>query len=121
MKTHDRPPQAGTQPGGLLSPWCHTSFSAGWAPTAANWYVACIVAGANSACATGTLGDIDSTDRGASTFPPFSAARQRSSTVYGTSLSWLPRSLIVPLAKSHQRYHRGPGQYVAWNGRSGAG
>src|SRR5688572_11062688 len=69
MKTHDRPPHAGVQPGGLLSPWCHTSFSAGCAQTAANWYVARIVAGASSSCATGTLGDIDSTDRGASTFP----------------------------------------------------
>ncbi len=39
----------------------------------------------------------------------------------GTSLSWLPRSLIVPLPKSHQRYQRGPGKYVAWNGRAGAG
>src|SRR5918997_1274418 len=104
MKTHDRPPHAGAQPGGLLSPWCHTSFSAGCAPAAANWYVARIVAGANSLCATGTLGDIDSTDSGASTFPACpepveGSGRQRSSTVYGTSLSWLPRSLIVPLAK----------------------
>src|SRR5205085_638673 len=77
--------------------------------------------GASSLCATGTLGDIDSTDSGARTFAPLVSGRQRSSTVYGTSLSWLPRSLIVPLPKSHQRYHRGPGKYVAWYGRSGAG
>lgn len=51
---------------------------------------------------------------GASTDPPFPSGRQSSNTVYGTSLSWLPRSLIVPLAKSHHRYHRGPGKYVAW-------
>ena len=28
----------------------------------------------------------------------------------GRSLRWLPRSLIVPLPKSHQRYHFGPGK-----------
>ena len=27
----------------------------------------------------------------------------------GRSIQWLPRSLIVPLPKSHQRYHLGPG------------
>ena len=27
----------------------------------------------------------------------------------GRSFQWLPRSLMVPLPKSHQRYHFGPG------------
>ena len=28
----------------------------------------------------------------------------------GRSFQWLPRSLMVPLPKSHQRYHFGPGK-----------
>src|SRR5881227_353818 len=44
-----------------------------------------------------------------------------SNTWNTTSLSWPPRSLIVPLPKSHHLYQRGPGRYVAWNGRIGAG
>src|SRR6185436_6879857 len=79
------------------------------------------VAGASTLCATGTFGETASTEIGANTFPPFPSGRQRFSTVKGTSLSWLPRSLIVPLPKSHPRYHRGPGKYGAWYGRSGAG
>ena len=48
INTHERFPHAGIQPGGLLSPWCHTSLSAGWAPAAGNWKVAISVAGASS-------------------------------------------------------------------------
>ena len=29
------------------------------------------------------------------------------------SIQWLPKSLMVPLPKSHQRYHFGPGKYRA--------
>ena len=101
MNSCERPPHAGTQPGGLLSPWCQTSLTGG-APDgdAGNSYVTIIVAGASSLCAPGTFGDVASIVSGC----------LMSSTVYGTSLSWLPRSLIVPLPKSHQRYHRGPGK-----------
>src|SRR5262245_34510892 len=101
MNICDRPPHAGTQPGGLLSPWCQINFTGG-APDgeAPNSYVTIIVAGASSLCATGTFGDFASIVSGC----------LMSSTVYGTSLSWLPRSLIVPLPKSHHRYHRGPGK-----------
>src|SRR6185436_20682644 len=95
----ERSPHSGTQPSGLLSPWCQTSLTGG-APEgdAGNSYVTIIVAGASSLWATGPLGDFASIVNGC----------LMSSTVYGTSLSWLPRSLIVPLPKSHQRYHRGP-------------
>ena len=33
----------------------------------------------------------------------------RRSAQNGRSFQWLPRSLMVPLPKSHQRYHFGPG------------
>src|SRR5262245_34833184 len=111
MKSCDRPPHDGTQPGGLLSPWCHTSLTGGAPPgDAGNSYVTVIVAGDSSLCA-GPIGEVASIVSGC----------LMSSTVYGTSLSWLPRSLIVPLPKSHHRYQRGPGKYVSWKGRSGAG
>ena len=59
MNNCERPPHSGTQPGGLLSPWCQTSFT-GPAPDgdAGNSYVTIIVAGASSLWGTGTFGDI---------------------------------------------------------------
>src|SRR5947209_1285567 len=57
------------------------------------------------------IGLLASTVSGASSF----------SAQNGRSFEWLPRSDMVPLPKSHQRYQRGPGTYTELNGRCGAG
>src|SRR4051812_46812781 len=82
---------------GFISPWYHVSFTAGIAPRAAYSYVALIVAGANSGWGGGPDAVMIC---GASSL----------SAQNGRSFQWLPRSLIVPLPKSHQRYHFGPGK-----------
>ena len=56
-----------------------------------------MLAGAISGCAGGPLASIA---LGASSF----------SAQKGRSFQWLPRSDMVPLPKSHQRYHLGPGK-----------
>src|SRR5262245_5295091 len=96
--------------GGRPSPWYQTRLSGGGEPRAGNSYVTVSDAGANSGWAL-PIGDTASIVRG----------ERMSNTWNTTSLSWPPRSLIVPLPKSHHRYQRGPGRYVAWNGRIGAG
>src|SRR6476619_4832713 len=82
--------------------------TAGMLPRGPNWSVACI--GAGAVCGWG-FGPDASTVSGAFSF----------SAQNGRSFQWLPRSDIVPLPKSHQRYHFGPGTYTGLNGRSGAG
>src|SRR5687768_1867596 len=77
-------------------------------PRAGNSYTACIDAGAISACG---FGPNASTDVGA-----FSFSAQK-----GRSFQCEPRSDMVPLPKSHHRYHFGPGTYTELNGRSTAG
>src|SRR5262249_35636485 len=76
---------------------------------AGNSYVTDSVAGASSGWAL-PIGDTASIVSG----------ERMSNTWNTTSLSWPPRSLIVPLPKSHHRYQRGPGRDVAWNARHGA-
>src|SRR6476646_2032615 len=102
------------QMSGLLSPWCQYTFTAGIAcapsPRGPYSYTAVIDAGAISGW-TGALAFIASTVSGAFRF---SAQNAR-------SFQWLPRSLIVPLPKSHHLYHLGPGKYTSLKGRSGAG
>src|SRR3954470_14812806 len=93
---------------GFGSPWYHVSRTAGMSPRAPYWYVADIDAGASSGCGGGPDA---STVSGA--FRP--------SAQNGRSFQWLPRSDIVPLPKSHHRYHFGPGTYTGSKARPGAG
>src|SRR5262245_3671133 len=83
---------------GLASPWYQVSVTGGMSPRAPYVYVAVIVAGAISGC--GGTGLDASTVSGAWSLSP----------AIGKSLRWLPRSLMVLLPKSHQRYHFGPGK-----------
>src|SRR5687767_4931394 len=78
--------------GGFSVPWYQVSLTAGSAYT----YSARNEAGASSAWGGGPKASI--------VFGCLSPRAQK-----GRSFQWLPRSLIVPLAKSHQRYHFGPG------------
>src|SRR5438309_1353802 len=82
----------------------HSSFTAGMSPRGPYSYTAVIDAGASSGCG---LGPNASTVSGALSF------RAQN----GRSLKWLPRSDMVPLPNSHQRYHFGPGTYTGLNGR----
>ena len=79
------------------NPGRNTGASLASTPRGPYSYTAVIDAGAISGCGGTAL--CDSTVFGASSF----------SAQNGRSIQWLPRSLIVPLPKSHQRYHFGPG------------
>src|SRR5262245_60565076 len=81
---------------GFSVPWYHVSFTGGSSPRASKSYTARIDAGASSGCGGGPNA---STNAGAFSF----------SAQNGRSFQWLPRSDMVPLPKSHQRYHFGPG------------
>jgi len=81
---------------GFRVPWYQVRTSSGWSPEALYSYLACIDAGAIWGCGGGPLASMVAGARS------FSAQK-------GRSIQWLPRSLIVPLPKSHQRYHFGPG------------
>ena len=112
MNSCERPPHSGTQPGGLLSPWCQTSFTGG-APDAdaGNSYVTIIVAGASSLC-----GD---RDVGRRRFDrqrlPDVQHRVRHVVVVAAEIAHRAVAEIPPAIPARPR------EVGSWNGRAGAG
>src|SRR5690606_24045373 len=96
------------QSSGFSVPWYQVSVTGAMPSRAGYSYLARIDAGASSGCGGGPEASMV---LGAWSF----------NAQNGRSFQWLPRSDMVPLPKSHQRYHLGPGTYTELNGRCGAG
>src|SRR4051812_8684624 len=83
--------------GGFSAPWYQVTVQAGMSPRGPYSYTARNEAGAISGWGGGPKPSM-----------VFGASSLRAQK--GRSFQWLPRSLMVPEPKSHQRYHFGPGK-----------